>query len=123
MADEQQGDHITATIKEITKAYDLAKPKEGLLSVKFVNPAKGYKGINEQSVDHLMKDRTSWARGTTQIGSALQNKVINNFVFNKRKKMERPLLVMIITDGEVSSINSEIYTNEGANFPCSLREG
>lgn len=102
MADEEEGkriDTLKATMEQITTVYGLAKP-EGLLSVRFINATKGFKNIDRQRVDHVMKDRTFW--GTTRIGGAMKKKIIDNFVF--KNKLKKPLLIMVITDGDVSSM-------------------
>ncbi|KAH0603949.1 uncharacterized protein H6S33_006980 [Morchella sextelata] len=102
MSDEEDGNRINIllkTMKKITMVYDLARPApdQGLVSVKFINCMKGYKNIDNRRVSHVLKKHAFW--GTTQIGSALQKKVLDNFVFNPNAPMEKPLLVMTITDG------------------------
>ncbi|KAI5842144.1 hypothetical protein DFP73DRAFT_554423 [Morchella snyderi] len=102
MSDEEGGqriDTLTKTMKKITMVYDLARPApdHGLVSVKFINSMKGYKNIDNRRVSHVLKKHAFW--GTTQIGSALQKKVLDNFVFNLNAPMKKPLLIMTITDG------------------------
>ncbi|KAH8145853.1 uncharacterized protein LAJ45_10178 [Morchella importuna] len=102
MNDEEGGKRIetlSKTMKKITMVYDLARPapNQGLVSVKFINCMKGYKNIDNRRVSPVLKKHAFW--GTTQIGSALQKKVLDNFVFNPNAPMEKPLLIMTVTDG------------------------
>lgn len=107
MSDEEGGRRIeilAETMKKITMVYDLARPEpdKGLVSVKFINGSTGYKNIDNRRVSPLLKKHIFW--GTTQIGSALQRKVLDNFVFNPDAPMKKPLLVMTITDGGVGTL-------------------
>lgn len=107
MSDEEGGKRIetlTKTMKKITMVYDLARPApdQGLVSVKFINCMKGYKNIDNRRVSPVLKRHAFW--GTTQIGSALQKKVLDNFVFNPIAPMEKPLLIMTVTDGGVGNL-------------------
>lgn len=101
METEQNGERIKTfkkTMFEITSVYDLAN-SQGIRSVKFINSRKGFTGIKR---GNLRKNfATLKYDGMTRIGTALKEKILANYVW--AKPMEKPLLVMIITDGEVSS--------------------
>lgn len=86
------------TLDEITKIYDLAN-NTGIPSVRFFNFKRGKKNVTNNKVAELFKDRIY--QGTTMIGTALETRVLKPFVFGKN--MEKPLLVMCVTDGTVSS--------------------
>lgn len=90
---------LKKTIDEITKVYDLANDT-GILSVRFINNKQGKKEVSNKKVESLFHERIY--EGSTKIGTALEKKVLKPFVLSK-EKMEKPLLVMTITDGTVSS--------------------
>lgn len=89
---------LKKTLEQITKIYDQANGT-GILSVRFINNTKGRKNVTHAKVDSLLDDRKY--EGGTMIGTALEKRVIQPFVLTK--KMVKPLLVMTITDGIVSS--------------------
>lgn len=101
MESEQGGERIKTfkkTMAEITSVYDLANP-QGIRSVKFINSKKGLANIRRGNL------RRNFAAmkfdGMTRIGTALREKILAQYVW--ANPMTKPLLVMIITDGEVSS--------------------
>lgn len=100
METEQEGQRIAtlkSTMKEITSVYDLANPK-GIRSIKFLNAKKGLQNI--KSSNWRKKFEVHDYNGMTRIGTSLQKKILDKFVWES--KMIKPLLVMIITDGDVS---------------------
>lgn len=101
METEQNGERIKTfkrTMAEITSVYDLANPR-GIRSVKFINSKKGFMNIRR---GHLKKNFASLKYdGMTRIGTALKERILTPYVWTN--PMTKPLLVMIITDGEVSS--------------------
>ncbi|KAL0630726.1 hypothetical protein Q9L58_010425 [Maublancomyces gigas] len=98
METEQGGERIKTfkrTMAEITSVYDLANPR-GIRSVKFINSKKGFMNIRR---GHLKKNFGSLKYdGMTRIGSALKERILTPHVW--ANPMTKPLLVMIITDGE-----------------------
>lgn len=100
MQTEQNGERIDSmkkTVEEITSIYDLANP-QGLKSVKFFNNKRGYKQINHKNCSRILSQIRY--EGLTRIGTSLKKKILDRFVW--RDPMKKPLLVMIITNGEVS---------------------
>ncbi|KAL0631443.1 hypothetical protein Q9L58_009688 [Maublancomyces gigas] len=98
METEQEGQRIVtlkSTMKEITSVYDLANPK-GIRSIKFLNAKKGLQNI--KSSNWRKKFEAHDYNGMTRIGTSLQKKILDKFVWES--KMIKPLLVMIITDGD-----------------------
>lgn len=89
---------LERVLHEITGVYDLANPT-GLTAVRFLNATRSKKNVRNCDVAGLLKHRVY--NGGTMIGTELKRKVLNRFVFMK-KPMLKPLIVMIITDGEVS---------------------
>lgn len=94
---------LKKTLEEVTKIYDLAN-ENGLLAVRFINYPRGRKSVVNSKVEGIFENRKY--DGTTMIGTALEKKMLGPFVRNKikDKKMEKPLLVMTITDGRVSLV-------------------
>lgn len=102
MESEENGtrkEMLKRTMEAITSIYDLANPN-GILSVQFFNSDIGFKNITQKNLPWLW-ERCSYG-GVTRIGSALGEKILNRFVVPEMKK---PLLVMIVTDGAVSSFS------------------
>lgn len=87
-------------LHEITRVYDLANPT-GLTAVRFLNATRWRKNVRNSDVASLLKDRVY--NGATMIGTELQRKVLDKFVF-VGEPMLKPLIVMTITDGEVSCL-------------------
>lgn len=101
---EQEGarkETLRQTLEEVTKIYDLAN-ENGLLVVRFINNTRGRKNVVNSKVNSIFDGRKY--DGATMIGTALEKRMLLPFVKNKKKKMEKPLLVMTITDGRVSSV-------------------
>lgn len=91
---------LEQTLKEITKVYQLANP-DGIKSIRFLNGEKGKRNVKSNRVKDLLKDHRF--RGVTRIGTQLEKKVLDRFVWNRKEPMKKPLLVMTITDGAVRS--------------------
>lgn len=101
MQTEQKGERIITlknTISEITAIYDLACPT-GIHSMKFLNSKTGLKNIRSRNWKRNFNSRNY--DGMTRIGTTLQKKILDQFVW--RAPMLKPLLVIIVTDGEVCS--------------------
>lgn len=90
---------LEKTMDEITSVYGLANPT-GIRAVKFINAKKGLLNIRNNNWKKRFK-LINYA-GVTPIGTSLRLKVIDRFVWTT-PPMKKPLLVVIITDGEVSS--------------------
>ncbi|KAH0603261.1 uncharacterized protein H6S33_008265 [Morchella sextelata] len=99
MKTEQKGERIETlhrTIDEITRIYDYANEK-GIKSVKFLNEKKGIANVKNKNWKRNFKNKVY--NGVTKIGTSLSQKVLDKFVWGET--MTKPLLVMIITDGDV----------------------
>jgi len=88
---------LKKVLTQICRIFDLANPK-GLTSVRFFNGRRGIKDFTEEKVSRL--DEHIW-EGVTPIGTELKRKILDPFVFKPKEPMKKPLLVMVITDGEV----------------------
>lgn len=101
MQTEQKGDRIKTLKKAmqgITSVYDLANPN-GIRAVKFINAKQGIRNYKNKSWKKNFGTRRY--DGMTRIGTALKAKILDQLVW--KDPMTKPLLVMIITDGDVSS--------------------
>lgn len=101
MESEQGGERIETlkrTMDEITAIYDLANPT-GIRAIKFLNAKKGLLNVRNKNWKKNFKGLRY--DGMTRIGTALKAKILAQFVW--KTAMTKPLLVMIITDGDVSS--------------------
>jgi hypothetical protein len=100
MSVEQNGERIE-TLKKIAKAiaeiYTLATPgKKGITAMKSLNSTYDHDGVNAKTVNSYL--RRLKFEGTTPIGTVLNEKILKKYV---KDNMVKPLLVIIITDGEV----------------------
>jgi len=97
---------LVNVLRHICSIYDLANPN-GLTSVRFLNGMQGIRNFTANKVDRLREHR--W-NGVTKIGTELKQKIIDPFV-SSAKEMNKPLLVMVITDGEVEGERPGILEN------------
>lgn len=97
---EQKGTRIKALegiVGAITEVYELASP-DGIRAVKFFNAKNGLQNVRYKDwKNHFNAIKYD---GISRIGAALKAKVLDQFVW--KNPMMKPLLVMIITDGDVS---------------------
>jgi hypothetical protein len=94
--DGKRPEHLQKVLTEVSDIYSLAR-QQGINSVRFLNTKQGKKDVTPDRVAEVLKVRYY---GLTKIGTNLQKKILEPFVLNK--KMEKPLLIMVITDGDVS---------------------
>jgi hypothetical protein len=102
---EENGDRqntLRQVLESVAKIYTYARP-EGIVSVRFFNTRQGTKNVKPERVKSLLEEVDY--SGLTMIGTQLKKKILEPFVFNRmeRTRMPKPLLVMVITDGDVSS--------------------
>jgi hypothetical protein len=109
---EQDGTRIETlkrTMELVAKVYSRATPigtgEKGITAVKSLNSNNDYYGVTSGQLKYFFEYLTF--EGTTPIGTVLHEKILKEFV---TEDMRRPLLVIIITDGEVRS-NLFYYTN------------
>jgi hypothetical protein len=88
---------LIRVLQGVCEVYDHANPS-GVASVKFLNYPKGRKNVTSTKLKFM--DTHKWG-GVTRIGSELKRKILDSFVYARGLKMEKPLLVITITDGEV----------------------
>lgn len=72
---------------------------QGILSVRFTNCRMGKRNVGTETLETVM--RRCNHGGLAKIGTGLKKKVLDRFT---RKGMKKPLLVMVVMDGKVTSI-------------------
>jgi hypothetical protein len=87
---------LTETVRTVSAVYSLAAERRGIRAVTFLNARKSHSDIGPGKIAGLM-DQVVF-EGLTPIGTKLRDKVLAKHV---TKDMKRPLLVIVITDGEV----------------------
>jgi hypothetical protein len=87
-------------LEEVAVLYTHTR-EDGIVSVRFLNARRGRKNVKIPSIDTMVSNIAF--RGVTRIGSELKRKVLDAFLFGRLASAERkrPLLVMVITDGQV----------------------
>lgn len=99
MSTSESGTRIATlqrVMETITSVYDLANPN-GILSVRWLNGAQGKRNVTQNKVAEMLGSHNYY--GVTQIGTALSKKVLQRFIWER--PAPKPLLVMVVTDGEV----------------------
>ena len=86
-------------LNAVAEIYGLAR-EQGIVSVRSLNGPRGRKDVTLNKVADV-HNKIVYG-GVTMIGTQLQNKILNPFVLSKTR-MEKPLLTIIITDGNVCS--------------------
>ncbi|KAF2268877.1 hypothetical protein CC78DRAFT_612753 [Lojkania enalia] len=100
--------HASLSHEEDAAPSAPALKKSGIRRIQFMNkPIKG-KALNKivniddpNAVDALI-DKHSFGGGTP-IGTALKETILDPFVFRRKTEFVKPLLIMVITDGEIDS--------------------
>lgn len=104
MESEQQGERIKtlhSTVSEIATIYQLANPT-GIRAIKFMNSKRGLLNVRRGNLDKHFNEMSY--NGIRRIGSTLKSKILSQYV--SKNSMKRPLLIVVITGGEVGSPTS-----------------
>ena len=100
MKTEEDGKRIPTLemcLRLIAKIFSIvAEPSRGILGIRFLNSSLAKNNVSEADANKLAENHHY--AGLTRIGSALK-KILSSFVYNK--DMKKPLLIMVISDGEV----------------------
>lgn len=99
MANEESGirkSTLQTVLQEVARIYTMAR-EDGIVSIRFLNAKRGKKDIKEDDVEKFLSGVTYY--GVTRIGGELDKKIFKRFVF--KEEMKKPVLVMIVTDGNV----------------------
>lgn len=89
---------LTNTLGEICKIYSLAN-ETGIKAIRYLNNRKGKKDVGLKDVAEVVSRCAH--TGVTRIGTELHRRVLGGFVLKPEVPMNKPLLVMIVTDGTV----------------------
>jgi hypothetical protein len=92
---------LKSTLKTVAGVYQPVSKTGGIVSVKFLNPSEEYGHeyikITPGRVSQMIGQ--VGFRGLTRIGTELRDRILKKFA--DVDTIERPVLVMIFTDGEV----------------------
>ncbi|KAF8533858.1 hypothetical protein BDD12DRAFT_863223 [Trichophaea hybrida] len=101
---------LLQVLELVCKIYECARP-DGIVSLGFFNARKVWKDVTEEKLNSKRNDYK--CQGVTRIGNELKRKVIDSFVFQKDvdKKMSKPLLVVVITDGRIEGEQNGLLEN------------
>jgi len=95
------------TISDVCTAF-----RDEGISIKFLNfkGDKDYNGIQDRGrLDEIIRGVNP--KGGTRLGTVLRNKIVEPLIIQKAKEksLERPVLVTVITDGQVCSLVSLLF--------------
>lgn len=87
---------LEQVLKIIAHVYQFATDSGEIRAIRFLNSRKSLHNVKNSDIDGILKDHGYI--GLTKIGTELKNKILKPLV---DVNMTRPLLVMVITDGDV----------------------
>ena len=87
---------LESTLSLIAEVYTFAR-SDGILAIDFLNDSKGERDVRSDIVADIINEQ--YLYGWIRIGTGLKKRVLDDFV---KEDMEKPLLVITITDGGVS---------------------
>jgi hypothetical protein len=102
---------LTDTLRRVAYLATLLQPKG--LSLRFINHDEGDQGEFDNLTNaHVIASKISSLSftGGTRLGSALDDKIIQPLITSKiaSGRFERPVFVVIITDGDVGAVHGLI---------------
>ncbi|KAI5841687.1 hypothetical protein BZA05DRAFT_412948 [Tricharina praecox] len=86
-------------LETVAKIYGLAR-EAGIVSIRYLNGRRSHSNITSDKIETVC-DEIKF-KGLTKIGTQLQEKILEPFV---KSTMTKPLLVMVITDGNIDGEN------------------
>jgi hypothetical protein len=96
---------LKTVMNEVAEIYTLARPKAengnpgGIKSVRFFNTRQGKANVTPEKAKTIL-DSIAYT-GLTKIGTELRRKILDPFLYKAPEALKKPLLIMIITDGDV----------------------
>jgi hypothetical protein len=87
-------------LEAVAEIYGLAR-EQGIVSVQFLNEPKGRENVTPAMVANFRSNIRYG--GVTMLGTQLQEGILDPFVLS-RERMDKPLLTIIVTDGNVCSL-------------------
>ncbi|KAF8245510.1 hypothetical protein K440DRAFT_555730, partial [Wilcoxina mikolae CBS 423.85] len=115
MVSEEEGARrkaLVRTMLNIAKVYQLAREK-GICSVRFINYLHRKVDITSKKVKNMLKEHPF--QGLSRIGTQLKEKVLDDLLKDDAQ-MDKPLLVITITDGDVDGEKKTVLINVLTNF-------
>lgn len=85
---------LRCCLSHIAEVYTLARP-DGIFAIEFLNSLEAEGDVLQKHVDEIINEHTF--SGCTRIGSQMEHNILSEFI----PHLERPLLVITITDGDV----------------------
>lgn len=98
---QQNGERIETlkkTLQRVSFVYNFVSEAGGIVAIKYLNERQGRKNVKPGHVDSIINKLRF--QGLTPLGSGLRDRVLKEFA--DCGKMKRPLLVIVLTDGEVA---------------------
>ncbi|KAF8540050.1 hypothetical protein BDD12DRAFT_804815 [Trichophaea hybrida] len=97
---------LRQVLESVAKIYTYARP-EGIVAALFFNTRQGTRDVTPEKVEGLLGEIEY--SGLTMIGTQLK-KILEPFLFNCREgmRMQKPLLVVVITDGDVCFLDMSV---------------
>jgi len=82
--------------------------KGGILAARFLNDSKSGNNLSPLGISDLLKNHPY--EGNTKIGSMLETRILKPLVYDRLRanKMDRPLLVMVVTDGKIEGERPDV---------------
>jgi len=118
---QQNGERIktlTTTLQRVAWTYSFVSEVGGIVSIKYLNQKKGNRKVKAGHVADIIKSLRF--QGLTPLGTELRNKVLKEYA--DAEKMKRPLLVVVITDGEIEGEPDGLLKRVIMNKALDLRE-
>lgn len=118
---QQDGERIKTlmtTLQRVAWTYSFVSEVGGIVSIKYLNQKKGDRKVKAGHVANIIKSLRF--QGLTPLGTELRNKVLKEYA--DPDKMRRPLLVVVITDGEIEGEPDGLLQKVIMNKALDLRD-
>lgn len=112
-ADRKRENMLLEVLIAVASVYGLARD-QGIVTVRFFNAPRGRKDVTRGKVEKLHGNIQY--NGVSMIGTQLQEKILTKLVQAPKAIMAKPLLTIIMTDGNVG-----YYYYPGLNFAVLTR--
>jgi hypothetical protein len=91
-------DMLKASVRTISEIYTLARP-EGIVSIRPTYDSLSFDDVTPECVEDVFSDMKF--DGITKMGNEVKNRILDPYLYSKNMEIKRPLIVIILTDGEV----------------------
>ncbi|RGP71362.1 ankyrin repeat [Fusarium longipes] len=120
MKDEGRWPALVDVVSQIADTMELFGPDEKGAHVRFINKTSG--GLDDLKPDAIRASMNFTPDGWTEIGTNLNSKILEPFIYSKvnaGQDFERPILIIIITDGWPTK--EPVETLQNAIITCQQR--